>query len=157
MKQKVLSMLTVGLCLLLLTLTSSSLATDATANRSLNLDDLNRGESQVGTASIKPKGSIITSSQPRFLFQGVDYWEHLPFDDPDSDLSLSIVRSMGANWIAVWAYACQDGPDATMVYTCPYMASDAELSHLIAQAHSLGLNVMFKLSTALRKCVPSFD
>jgi len=175
MSQRTVTILTLGICLLLLVLASPSKGNDAVAGsayeglidggvtpsvaaHSLSLDDLDIGESLGGKGLTPHEGPITMASKSDLPFKGVDYWQHVPFDHPDSDLSLAIVESMGANWISAWVFACQDSLNSTTVYTCPYTASDAALIHLIDQAHSLGLQVMFKLSVEAAPSVGSeFD
>jgi hypothetical protein len=163
MSYRTVSILTLGICVLLLALASPSEGNDAVANsayeslmdggtsppipaRGPGPGDLDIGESLAEKGSTLREGSIRMASRSDLPFKGVDYWQHAPFDHPDSDLSLAIVESMGANWISAWVFACQDSLNSTTVYTCPYTASDPALIHLIDQAHSLGLQVMFKLS-----------
>ena len=175
MNHRASNIVTLGLSLLLLALVSPSRGHDAAAGsadeglmdggtsppipaRGPGPGDLDIGESLAEKGSTLREGSIRMASRSDLPFKGVDYWQHAPFDHPDSDLSLAIVESMGANWISAWVFACQDSLNSTTVYTCPYTASDAALIHLIDQAHGLGLQVMFKLGVEAAPSVGSeFD
>jgi hypothetical protein len=63
---------------------------------------------------------------------------------PDADLALEAAASTGANWIAVSVIGYQDTISSTAIFTTTATAADADLIHVIAEAHDLGLRVMLK-------------
>jgi hypothetical protein len=78
--------------------------------------------------------------------KGISYvaYESNAYLQPDADLSLEGIASTGANWIAVSVIGYQDTISSTAIFTTTATATDADLIHVIAQAHSLGLRVMLK-------------
>jgi len=102
---------------------------------------LQRGDPAVGDEP----AALAASFTPDVMQKGIDYWQWQPFSHPDSDRSLANVAATGANWINVNVMACQESITSTTVFTCTNTYFDADLVHLIDQAHSLGIRVMLKM------------
>ncbi|EGG23732.1 hypothetical protein DFA_05866 [Cavenderia fasciculata] len=73
------------------------------------------------------------------------------FNDSRSDLSVSNLRSTGANYITIVVTNFQDSIDTTTIYPTNLTATDDELTHVINYAHGLGLMVMLKPHIDLTK------
>jgi hypothetical protein len=78
--------------------------------------------------------------------KGVAYaaWWPGAYSHPDADLALADLKATGANWIALVVTGYQDTITSTTVYTNATTPTDADLTHVIAQAHALELNVMLR-------------
>jgi len=78
--------------------------------------------------------------------KGISYavwWSGL-YSSPDSDLSLVHLAETGAEWISLIVTAYQQDISSTTIYTTTATPTDADVIHVITQAHSLGLKVMLK-------------
>jgi hypothetical protein len=78
--------------------------------------------------------------------KGISYASWWPglYSDPDADLALANLADTGANWISLIVTQYQDTLTSTIIYPTPGTPTDADLIHVITQAHSLGLKVMLK-------------
>ena len=78
--------------------------------------------------------------------QGIAYvsWWPGQYSQPDADLALTNLRATGANWISLLVTQYQDTITSTDIYAKTDTPLDADLIHVINQAHSLGLKVMLK-------------
>eukprot|EP01132_Coremiostelium_polycephalum_P002023 gene2023-2490_t len=72
------------------------------------------------------------------------YCPLVKYDDPRSDLSVSNLRSTGADWIAIIVTNFQENINTTQMFTTNVTATDDALVHVINYAHSVGLKVMLK-------------
>ncbi len=77
---------------------------------------------------------------------GIAYtaWWSGEYTRPDAGQSLTRLAETGAGWISLLATGYQDTIDSTTIYTNSATPTDAELVHVIQQAHDLGLQVMLK-------------
>lgn len=77
---------------------------------------------------------------------GVAYtaWWSDQYTQPDADLALARLAESGATWISLLVTGYQDDISSTTIYTNAATPTDAELIHVIAAAHGLGLQVMLK-------------
>ena len=93
----------------------------------------------------QPLRELDSGSQP-VKQQGMAYvsWWPGQYSQPDADLALSNLRATGANWISLLVTQYQDTITSTAIYTTSATPLDADLVHVIDQAHSLGLKVMVK-------------
>ena len=71
-------------------------------------------------------------------------WWSGQYSRPDADLALSNLAATGANWISLIVTGYQDTITSTAIFTNTATPTDADLIHVITQAHSLGLQVMLK-------------
>jgi hypothetical protein len=78
--------------------------------------------------------------------KGISYtaWGAGQYAQADADLSLANLASNGADWIGLIVVGFQDTIRSTTIFTTTATATDADLIHVIAEAHSLGLRVMLK-------------
>ncbi len=78
--------------------------------------------------------------------QGIAFvsWQPGQYSQPDADLALAHLRATGANWISLLVTQYQDAITSTTIYTKTATPLDADLIHVIDQAHRLGLKVMLK-------------
>jgi hypothetical protein len=78
--------------------------------------------------------------------KGISYasWWSGEYSHPDADLALANLADTGADWIALVVTHYQDNISSTTIYTTTSTPTDADLTHAITQAHSLGLKVMLK-------------
>jgi len=85
--------------------------------------------------------------------QGVPFQEGISFaawwsgqySDPGADLSLELLASTGADWVALIVTGYQETYTSTTVdYSSVRTPSDDDLIHVINRAHELGLQVMLK-------------
>ena len=82
-----------------------------------------------------------------FPYKGFGYakYNQGEYDSLPSDEALEKMADTGANWISILVTWYQDNIDSTTI--APRTAktpTDAELEHVIAKAHSLGINVLLK-------------
>jgi len=94
-------------------------------------------------------GAIDLVAQARSQAQkqeGIAYasWWPGEYLHPDADLALTHVADTGANWISLLVTQYQDNVSSTTICSTTGTPTDADLIHVIAQAHSLGLKVMLK-------------
>jgi len=83
-----------------------------------------------------------------FNFKGVNYtaWAAEEYATPASDASLSLLKTIGANWVAILVTEYMDTKSATEIYADKVLTpSESSLIHVVQMAHSQGLNVMLKL------------
>lgn len=71
-------------------------------------------------------------------------WWPDQYSTPEADLALSNLATTGADWISLIVTDYQDTITSTAIYTTTATPTDADLIHVITQAHSLGLKVMLK-------------
>ncbi len=79
--------------------------------------------------------------------KGISYatWWSGDYAKPGADYSLELLSSTGANWISLIVTGYQANYLSTTIdRTSAHTPTDAELVHVIHQAHSLGLKVMLK-------------
>ena len=78
--------------------------------------------------------------------RGVSYatWWPGNYSHPDADLSLANLASTGANWIALVVTGYQDTITSTAIVTTTATPTDADLIHVITEAHRRELKVMLK-------------
>jgi hypothetical protein len=97
--------------------------------------------------------STATTANPNTFQKGISYatWWSGQYSEPGADLSLGRLAETGANWISLIVTAYQDTPGSTVIdRTDPQTPTDADLIHVIQQAHALGLKVMLKPHLDLR-------
>ena len=112
------------------------------APRGVPDDSADRLERFVGASGPAQKGMTFAS------------WRVGGYSEPTSDRSLAELAATGATWVTLIVTAYQEDIDSTEVcyqneITPPESGSastptDADLTHVINQAHSLGLSVMLK-------------
>lgn len=71
-------------------------------------------------------------------------WWSGQYSHPDADLALKDLADTGANWISLIVTQYQDNISSTTIYSTTATPTDADLIHVISQAHNLGLRVMLK-------------
>ena len=71
------------------------------------------------------------------------WWPGL-YSSADADQALAELKENGANWISLIVTRYQDTIASTTIYAAPGTPADADLLHVINQAHSLGMKVMLK-------------
>ena len=78
--------------------------------------------------------------------KGMSYaaWAPGVYSAPDSDLSLVHLAETGANWISLIVTCYQNNLSSTRISATAGTPTDADLTHVIQQAHALGLKVMLK-------------
>ena len=78
--------------------------------------------------------------------RGISYatWWSGDYSHPDADLSLANLASTGANWIGLIVTGHQDTITSTTIITTTATPTDADLTHVITEAHGRGLKVMLK-------------
>lgn len=78
--------------------------------------------------------------------KGISYatWWSGQYSHPDADLALANLAGTGANWISLIVTQYQDNITSTVIYSTTATPTDADLIHVITQAHNLGLQVMLK-------------
>ena len=79
--------------------------------------------------------------------KGISYatWWSGGYVKPGTDYSLELLSSTGANWISLIVTGYQANYLSTAIdRSSAHTPTDAELIHVIQQAHSLGLKVMLK-------------
>jgi hypothetical protein len=88
---------------------------------------------------------LDTQAQPS-MQKGIAYtaWWSGEYSHPDADLSLTNLAPTGANWISLLVTGYQDTITSTTVFITTATPTDADLIHVITEAHSLGLKVMLK-------------
>lgn len=97
---------------------------------------------------------VVTTPSPTLAplsdFQkGVVYtaWWHGEYSAAESDETLAqLIKPMGVNWISIVVTCYQDTITSTEIQCLPdtRTPTDADLKHVIRQAHQLGLRVMLK-------------
>jgi cyanophycinase-like exopeptidase len=83
-----------------------------------------------------------------FDFRGVNYtaWAAEEYATPASDASLSLLKILGVNWVAILVTEYMDTKNSTEIYADKALTpSETSLIHVVPMAHSQGLNVMLKL------------
>jgi len=99
-----------------------------------------------GLAWISPHPEGITALAQTSKQKGISYaawWPGL-YAQPDADLALAHLADTGAEWIALIVTQYQDNVDVTTIYANASTPTDADLIHVIQEAHNLGLKVMLK-------------
>lgn len=88
----------------------------------------------------------VQQPPPRSMMKGVNYrsWWPGSYSTSASDQSMANVRATGANWISIIVFGYQKNATAKSISKGPDTPSDADLDHVIRQAHTLGLKVMLK-------------
>ena len=79
--------------------------------------------------------------------KGMSYaaWWQGQYSTPEADQSLVSLAATGTAWLSLIATDYQETITSTVItYTLPRTPTDADLIHVITQAHSLGMNVMLK-------------
>ena len=79
--------------------------------------------------------------------KGMSYaaWWQGQYSTPEADQSLADLAATGAEWLALIVTGYQEAiTSTTITYTLPRTPTDADLTHVITQAHSLGMKVMLK-------------
>ncbi len=78
--------------------------------------------------------------------RGISYatWWPGQYSHPDADLSLANLASTGANWVSLIVTGYQDTITSTTVFAATATPTDADLIHVITEAHGRGLRVMLK-------------
>lgn len=92
------------------------------------------------------QSASVQQPAPRSMMKGVDYrsWWPGSYSTSASDQSMANVRATGANWISIIVFGYQKDATAKSISKGPDTPSDADLKHVIWQAHILGLKVMLK-------------
>lgn len=90
-----------------------------------------------------------TPNSSKQFQQGIVYtsWRRGEYSSLESDKTLSsLIKPMGANWLQVIVTWYQDNLRSTSIYAKPDTStpSDEDLTHVIQQAKSIGLDVMVK-------------
>lgn len=91
--------------------------------------------------------STVTGEAPGLVKQnGIAYaaWWSGEYSQPAADLALARLAGTGATWISLLATGYQDNISSTTIYTNTATPTDADLIHVITEAHGLGLQVMLK-------------
>lgn len=91
--------------------------------------------------------------------KGISYatWQAGAYSEPDADLALEHLRATGANWISLIVTQYQDGILSTDIRASAQTPTDADVQHVIAVAHRLGLKVMLKPHVDLRNDDPRYS
>jgi len=79
--------------------------------------------------------------------KGMSYaaWWQGQYSTPSADQSLLNLTATGAEWLALIVTGYQETITSTVItYTLPRTPTDTDLTHVITQAHSLGIRVMLK-------------
>jgi hypothetical protein len=119
---------------LLFSICSSALVSVVHAQRDLD-PRRHLGREELGHATSAP------------LQKGISYtgWWAGEYQRPSADLSLQRLSTTGADWVALVVTGHQDGPAATTINRLHDPSpTDADLIHVIQNAHNLGLKVMLK-------------
>ena len=101
--------------------------------------------------AVLPGVLILGTSKPRAIAsvekqKGMSYaawWPGL-YSTPDADQALAELSADGADWISLIVTRYQDTITSTTIYSGTSTPTDADLIHVISQAHSLGMRVMLK-------------
>lgn len=86
-------------------------------------------------------------SQSAFEFCGITLpaWSANEYAHPEAELSLSHIKAIGANFIAVVVTGYMDGPHATAIRKDPIKTpSDESVVHILRAARAQGFQVMLK-------------
>jgi hypothetical protein len=97
------------------------------------------------------QGSHVSAQSP--VQKGITFtaWWAGHYCERRADLSLELLASTGANWIALIVTAHQETYTSTTIdFTDESTPADEDLIHVINRAHSLGLKVMLKPHVDLR-------
>jgi hypothetical protein len=105
-----------------------------------------------GQTSIRPMSTVLPTPlaipDTALEFQkGISYasWWQGRYSTPAGDQSLRNLADIGANWIALIVTGYQETITSTKITrSLPKTPTDADLIHVIALAHDLGLKVMLK-------------
>ena len=91
-------------------------------------------------------GPAARAEPPTEMQHGISYasWQAGQYSEPDADLALAELADTGANWIGLIVTQYQDDISSTTIYSTSATPADADLAHVITQAHGLGLKVMLK-------------
>jgi exo-beta-1,3-glucanase (GH17 family) len=84
---------------------------------------------------------------PSEFQKGMSYaaWWQGQYSTPSADQSLLNLTATGAKWLALIVTGYQETITSTVItYTLPRTPTDADLMHVITQAHNLGMKVMLK-------------
>lgn len=101
-------------------------------------------------ANIEPTSATNPTFAPMLAFQkGITYasWWHGEYSSPATDAELSeSIRPLGVNWISIVVTCYQKNVASTQIQCKPKTSTptDADLIHVIEEAHRLGLRVMLK-------------
>jgi hypothetical protein len=90
-------------------------------------------------------GSRARAQRP--IQKGMSYaaWWSGEYSTPDADLSLQNLTLTGTEWISLIVTGFQDTVSSTTIsFTTLATPTDADLAHVIGEAHELGLKVMLK-------------
>jgi len=71
-------------------------------------------------------------------------WQAGQYSEPDADLSLAHLAATGIEWLGLVVTRYQENITSTTIITTEATPTDADLIHVITQAHALGLKVMLK-------------
>jgi hypothetical protein len=95
----------------------------------------------------QPLAETPPSEAPQTQKQkGISYASWWPglYSEPDADLALANLADTGANWISLSVTQYQDTLNSTVISPTAATPTDADVIHVITQAHGLGLKVMLK-------------
>ncbi len=98
-------------------------------------------------ATLRPAGTRAAPPVPPDFQKGLSFaaWWAGQYQEPGAALSLAALQETGANWISLIVTAYQEHYDSTTIdYSSPHTPTDADLVHVIALAHRMGLKVMLK-------------
>jgi hypothetical protein len=106
------------------------------------------------SSAVSPPSQAKSSLTAPHTFQkGISYatWWSGQYANPGADLSLQRLAGTGATWISLVVTGYQDTPASTTIdRTSLQTPTDADLIHVIEQAHILGSKVMLKPHLDLR-------
>ena len=91
-----------------------------------------RKDSAIAQAPAKQKGFCYAS------------WQSGEYSKPDADLALAHLAATGSEWLGLVVTCYQEDIASTTITATEQTATDADLIHVITQAHALGLKVMLK-------------
>jgi hypothetical protein len=100
----------------------------------------------VGSPEDRP-GEVRPITAPSELQKGVTFatWWEGEYSTPQAKRSLANLAATGANWVAIVVTGYQTTHASTAITRVPPSTpTDADLAHVIDEAHDLGLRVMLK-------------
>ncbi|MFQ5593417.1 MAG: hypothetical protein ACE5HA_04645 [Anaerolineae bacterium] len=100
-----------------------------------------QAEGTLRSAEATARDYSVVEKQNAIAYAG---WWSGDYSQPAADLALARLADTGANWISLLATGYQDNIGSTTIYTNTATPTDADLIHVITEAHSLGLQVMLK-------------